>query len=50
MAKKQATKQATKQISEVQLPQVDVLKTNTTKGMPEAGASVGYNSCSKAQA
>ncbi|MDB4897761.1 MAG: hypothetical protein JWN15_4023 [Firmicutes bacterium] len=45
-----AKRKTAKQIQEVQLPQVDVLKTNTTKGMPEAGASVGYNSCSMVKA
>jgi hypothetical protein len=43
------TKKETK-IQDIQLPQVEVLKENDTKGLPEAGASVGYNSCSKVNA
>lgn len=42
-----AKRKATKQIQEVQLPQVEVLKSNATKGLPEAGASLGYSSCSR---
>jgi hypothetical protein len=41
-----AKKTTEKKIEDLKLPQVDVLKLSNTKGLPEAGASVGYNSCS----
>jgi hypothetical protein len=32
-------------IEDIKLPQVEVLKENDTKGLPEAGASLGLAAC-----
>jgi hypothetical protein len=41
-------KRPIKTIRDLQLPKVEVLKTQATKGLAEAGATMGWNCCSKA--